>query len=136
MKKILLDTNAYAAFKRGDEEAVEILRYAGTIGLSPIVLGELLCGFAAGQRVAQNRRELNAFMESPRVEVIPVDEGTAEYYSHVYKGLKQKGRPIPTNDLWIAATALQHGTVVYTYDKHFFEVDGLIVGQQLSDFLP
>lgn len=92
MKQILLDTNAYAAFKRGDEEAVEILCYAGTIDLSTIVLGELLCGFAAGQRVAQNRRELNAFMESSRVEVISVDEGTAEYYSHVYIGFEAKGQ--------------------------------------------
>jgi tRNA(fMet)-specific endonuclease VapC len=68
-----LDTNAYAAFKRGAEEAVEILRRTEFIGVNAVVLGELLGGFAAGQREAENRRELNAFLNSPRVEFLAVD---------------------------------------------------------------
>ncbi len=136
LKNILLDTNAYSAFKRGDREAIEILRRAETIGISSIVLGELLSGFAAGAREADNRRQLNAFLESPRVTVLPVNGGTADFYARVYHGLKRKGKPIPVNDLWIAATALQHGFAVFTYDQHFREVEGLIVGRSMAEFLP
>ena len=136
LKNILLDTNAYSAFKRGDSESIEILRRAETIGISSVVLGELLSGFAAGAREADNRRQLNAFLESPRVTVLPVNEGTADFYARVYHGLKRKGKPIPVNDLWIAATALQHGFAVFTYDQHFREVEGLIVGCSMAEFLP
>lgn len=136
MRAILLDTNAYAAFKSGEEEAVEVLRYAETIGVSTIVLGELLSGFAAGNQEASNRRELTGFLESPRAVVLPIDEETAQFYAHVYRGLRRKGKPIPTNDLWIAATALQHGFALFTLDAHFSEVEGIILGRALSDFLP
>jgi len=136
LKNILLDTNAYSAFKRGDSASIEILRRAETIGVSSVVLGELLSGFAAGVREADNRRELNAFLESPRVTVLPVNEGTADFYARVYHALKRKGKPIPANDLWIAATAFQHGFAVFTYDQHFREVEGLIVGCSMAEFLP
>ncbi|HEC26166.1 MAG TPA: type II toxin-antitoxin system VapC family toxin [Gammaproteobacteria bacterium] len=136
MKQILLDTNAYAAFKRGDQDAIEIIRFAETIGLSTIVLGELLSGFSAGQRETKNRSELAAFLESSRVVIIPVDDKTAEYYAHIYLSLRRKGKPIPTNDLWIAAAALQHGLTVFTYDNHFFDIDGILVGNTLGSLLP
>ncbi len=109
MRDILLDTNAYAAFKRGDEDAVEIIRHAPRIGISVVVLGELLAGFAAGTREATNRRELQQFLRSDRVLVLTVDGDTAQRYSVVYLNLRRKGRPIPTNDLWIAASARSGG---------------------------
>lgn len=65
--RVLVDTNAYAAFKGGDPETVDVLRMADEIHLSVIVLGELLAGFAAGTQERRNRRELAAFMDSPRV---------------------------------------------------------------------
>ena len=136
MNPILVDTNAYAAFKRGDPEAVAILRAADTIGISAVVLGELLSGFTLGNREADNRRELSEFLASPRVNLLPVTEDTAGFYARVYQGLRRKGKPIPTNDLWIAATALQHGFAVFSHDRHFAEIDGLLTGQQLADFLP
>jgi predicted nucleic acid-binding protein len=136
MIPVLLDTNAYACFKRGDAEAVAILRTADTIGLSAVVLGELLSGFALGNREGENRRELSAFLASPRVTLLPVTEDTAEFYARVYQQLRRKGKPIPTNDLWIAAAALQHGFAVFSYDGHFAEIDGLLTGRQLVDFLP
>lgn len=136
MKRVLLDTNAYAAFKRGEQEAVEILRHADIIGLSAVVLGELLSGFKAGRKETDNRRELDAFLDSPRVALLPIDETTAGFYAHVYFHLKRKGKPIPTNDLWIAAVALQHGFVLFSYDRHFLDVEGLITAQRLTDFLP
>lgn len=136
MKEILLDTNAYAAFKRGDAEAVQVLQHASRIYLNTVILGELLAGFISGQWEARSRRELNAFLESSRVAILGLEEATAEFYARVYAGLRRKGRPIPTNDLWIAATALQHGIAVFTYDEHFLAVDGLIIGTRFVDFVP
>ena len=133
---ILLDTNAYVAFKRGNADAVEILRHADQIGISVIMMGELLAGFAAGSHEVRNQSELDAFLNSPRVNIIPVDQETTRHYAKIYKQLRQKGRPIPDNDMWIAATALQHRYVVFTYDKHFSRIDSLQVASKLDDMLP
>lgn len=136
MKSLLLDTNMYVAFKRGDGDAVELLRLADEVHLSSVVLGELLAGFAAGSRERRNREELTAFLESPRVRIDAVDEGTADFYGRIFALLRRKGRPIPTNDLWIAATALQHGLVLATRDDHFAAIEGLATAKTPSQLLP
>lgn len=136
MKRILMDTNAYAAFKRGDPAAQAIVQMADTLALSTVVLGELLGGFALGTRAERNRTELAAFLGSPRVAVLPISEVTARFYASVFATLRRKGRPIPTNDLWVAASGLEHGLALFTYDSHFREVDGLLAGSRLEDFLP
>jgi tRNA(fMet)-specific endonuclease VapC len=136
MKRVLLDTNAYVAFKRGEAEIVELLRLPDEIVLSTVVLGELLAGFAAGQREARNRQELAQFLASPRVVVVPVDETTASCYASVFALLRRKGRPIPVNDLWIAATALQHGLLLVTFDEHFQAIEGLMTATTPSQLLP
>jgi len=135
IREILLDTNAYSAFKRNSPDAIEIIRHALVIGINSIVVGELLAGFAVGKREALNRQELSQFLGSKRVKRLTADEGTAENYAIIYRNLRQKGQPIPTNDMWIAATALQHGFAVFTYDGHFQYVDGLIAGNRLLDFV-
>lgn len=132
---VALDTNAYTAFKLGRDEARAIVRRADTIGLSAAVVGELLAGFAAGGREKRNRAEFSRFLASPRVHVHAVSEATADYYARVYAALRAKGRPIPTNDLWIAASALEHGQRLYSYDAHFAQIDGLISGHSVEDFL-
>jgi len=131
--KILLDTNAYEAFKRADKSALEILSQAETIGINSVVLGELQAGFAGGSRESKNLAELNQFLQTPRIKLLPIDQTTAKYYAVVYKQLKSKGRPIPTNDMWIAASALQYGLALFTYDKHFSHLDNLRQGQQLGN---
>ena len=136
MRRILLDTNAYAAFKRGDARTLDILRHAPEIALNATVLGELLAGFASGGHAAKNRRELAEFLHSPRVRQLAVDSETAEHYAVLFSGLRRKGRPVPTNDLWIAASAMQHGYAVFSFDKHFSEMENLIEGSSLEDFLP
>lgn len=136
MRPILIDTNAYAAFMLGDMAAVEIIAHAERILLNSIVLGELLGGFAAGTREARNRAELARFLDSPRVEVVPMTSQTADSYALVYASLRRKGQPIPSNDLWIAASALEHGAALLTRDAHFGRIDGLRCGQRLEDFLP
>lgn len=136
MRPILIDTNAYTAFKLGDAATVEVLARADRLLMSAVVLGELLSGFAAGSRQARNRAELAAFLESPRVERVDVTAETADCYALVYAGLRRKGQPIPTNDLWIAASALEHGAALLTADAHFAHVDGLRCGRTLDEFLP
>lgn len=99
MMRILLDTNAYSAFKLGEPEAISVIQHAPLIGINSIVLGELYSGFAAGKREVENRRELKRFLDSPRVVLPPITASTADYYARVYLDLKRQGRPIPTNDM-------------------------------------
>ena len=134
MTPVLLDTNAYAAFKRGHADAVSVIRHAPAIVLNSIVLGELMGGFAAGTKEQQNREELDAFVASPRVRVAAVDAETAERYASVYAALRRAATPIPANDMWIAASALQHRLPVFTYDAHFRHVPGLFTGTTIADF--
>ncbi len=115
MKHILLDTNAYAAFKQGKKAAIEIIRHAPVVGINSVVLGELLAGFAKGNRNTENRKELQSFLRSSRVVMLSVDMQTAEDYAQIYLHLKQKGQPIPTNDIWIAASARQHDFAIFTF---------------------
>src|SRR5262245_16711420 len=131
MRQILLDTNAYTAFMLGEREVLEVLAHAERLYLNSIVLGELLGGFAAGTREARNRTELARFLDSPRLDGLAVTAQTADSYTLVYAGLRRKGQPIPTNDLWIAAIALEHGAALLTRDAHFSQIDGLRCGRRL-----
>ena len=84
MKKILIDTNVYVAFKAGNSEVTETFQRADSIGVSAIVLEELYSGFRMGKKEKQNRDELEEFLYSPRVEVLLIDETTAEYYAAIF----------------------------------------------------
>jgi tRNA(fMet)-specific endonuclease VapC len=136
MRAIAIDTNAYTAFKQGDEAIVGVLQHATDIIVSVTVLGELLAGFAAGSREGLNRGELTRFLDSPRVKVVICGARTADFYGLVYAALRKQGQPIPTNDLWIAASCLEHGVALLTLDEHFQYVGGLRVGARLENFLP
>ena len=127
MRRIIIDTNVYVAFKRNVPDVMKVLRGVEYIGINTVVLGELHSGFKGGQKEALNIKELEEFLDTPRVDVIPIDEMTAEFYAQVYWNLKRKGNPIPTNDMWIAASSLQHGLALFTLDTHFNLVDGLML---------
>ncbi len=127
MKRILLDTNAYAAFKKNDLLAVSTLKSVEYIGLDVIVLGELLSGFKGGFKEAENKRELEQFLDSPRVHIIQLDETTAAFYATIYWNLKKKGKPIPTNDIWVAASAMRHALSLFSFDDHFNHIEGLML---------
>lgn len=126
MKKILVDTNAYAAFKSNDPVALEVMRSSEYIGVNTVVLGELYSGFKGGSRENRNRKELAQFLDSPRVETVMIDEETAEFYAKIYWDLKRKGKPVPSNDMWVAASAMRHGLALFTFDDHFENIDGLL----------
>lgn len=126
MSRIFLDTSAYSAFKRGHVYLRNRIREASEIQLNPIILGELKAGFRKGSRLPENLAELAQFLESPRVTVVPVDEETAERYGVIQDALRRAGSPIPTNDIWIAASVMQHGSVLLTTDPHFRAVAQIV----------
>jgi len=103
------------------------LQEADEIYLNPVVLGELYAGFANSGKEKKNREILKEFFASPRVQVAVIDEETAERYMAIITYLWKKGTPIPTNDLWIAATAMQYGFKLITTDSHYLKVPQIIV---------
>lgn len=127
MRRVILDTNFYTAFKRNEPGAVALLKQAEYIGINSVILGELLAGFRCGSKERQNRKELDQFLDSPRVFTLAIDDETPEFYAQVFSELRQKGRPIPCNDLWLAASALQHGLALASYDEHFSNISGLLL---------
>lgn len=127
MNKILIDTNIYSGALRGDQDIVGVLRQAEHIGLSVISMGELFSGFKGGTREEENKRQLGIFLDSPRVTLYPVDEYTSQHYCAVLDQLRRSGTPIPTNDVWIAAVAFQHGLALFTRDSHFSKIEGLLL---------
>jgi tRNA(fMet)-specific endonuclease VapC len=123
--KTLLDTNVYSALMRGDRACLEHVRNAGQLALSTIVVGELLQGFYNGKRSAENVARLREFLDQPDVELLPVTYATADRFARVYAALRKRGTPIPTNDMWIAAHALETGGDLLSLDSHFQAIDGL-----------
>ncbi len=123
--KVLLDTNAYTALFRGHAGVVERVRRAEQVLLSIVVVGELLFGFRNGSRYETNRRELDDFLSDAYVSLLPVTLVTAERFGRIAAALRRKGRPLPTNDVWIAAHAMESGAELLSFDQHFRHVDGL-----------
>ncbi|MCP9809050.1 type II toxin-antitoxin system VapC family toxin [Cyanobium sp. HWJ4-Hawea] len=136
MRPISLDTNAYVNFKRGSAPCVEIINRTERLLISSTVIGELLAGFACGSQEARNRQELSQFLASPRVGQCPSSLATADTYALVYRDLRSKGRPIPTNDIWIAASAMEMGSILCSFDEHFQQVDGLRIIRSWAEALP
>jgi len=127
MRKVLIDTNIYSAFKRDDPVIVDAFQHFDFIGISVTVLAELYAGFKGSKREKRNRTELEAFMNSSRVHFIGHDRDTADFYAQIFNNLKENGTPIPTNDIWIAASAMQNGLALFSLDNHFSYISGLIL---------
>ncbi|MFO8111212.1 MAG: type II toxin-antitoxin system VapC family toxin [Desulfosalsimonadaceae bacterium] len=126
MKKVMIDTNIYSLAMKGDPQVVEVLQRIEQIGISAVSIGELFSGFRAGSREKRNREELEIFLDSPRVLVHSIEVETADFYAAILNRLKSAGTPVPTNDIWIAASAFQHGYKLFSNDKHFRFIHGLV----------
>ena len=120
---MILDTNALSAFADGDKDVGEILRRQPRVAVPVIVLGEFRYGIAGSRHRSIYESWLDAHLR--HVDVLPVTGETARSYAAVRVALKGAGTPIPANDAWIAALALQHRLPVLTRDRHFEAVPGL-----------
>ena len=130
--RVLLDTNAYAVLRRHGNDVEYILNHADIIYLSTIVMGELFAGFKRGSRESKNKTLFTSFIESPAVSIIPVSEETAKIYAQIKYEIGLVGKPIPSNDIWIAAHAMEIGAVIITYDRHFLKIPGLRLWDEIK----
>lgn len=121
--EVLLDTNIVVALLKSEPAARDRFEQQGEASISIVTLGELLFGAERSQRADDNRQRAEAFADGCTVR--GVSRETARRYGVIKKQLKEKGRPIPENDIWIAATAQEHDLVLVTRDPHFQEIDAL-----------
>ena len=125
MRHVLIDTNAYCSLLVGDEAVLDAIATAETLYMSVFVMGELLAGFRGGRKQQQNLRTLHTFLAKPTVSILDATQETAEVFGGIKHDLKKAGTPIPMNDVWIAAHAMETGSVLVSYDAHFEKVPGL-----------
>jgi tRNA(fMet)-specific endonuclease VapC len=118
----LLDTNIVAAVLNEDQQVARQLK-GHTIFLSAVTIGELSYGVDASRQITANRARLNAM--ASQTSVLAVNRFTANWYGRIKNQLRTIGRPIPDNDIWIAATAAEHGLTLVSRDAHFSYIDGL-----------
>lgn len=123
--RILLDTNTYSAMVQGHENVCALVRMSERVFFSTVVIGELLAGFRGGSRFDSNRRVLDEVLDSPYVRGITVTRATADRFARIWAALRAKRHPIPTNDVWIAAHAMETGADLVSFDDHFAAIDGL-----------
>ena len=123
--RILLDTDAYSASMRGHPAVADRVRRASEVLLSAIVVGELLFGFRSGSRYEKNLNDLEDFLSNRYVTFVRVTRTTSDRFARIASALRAKGRPIPTNDIWIAAHAMETGADLLSFDQHYEAVDGL-----------
>jgi tRNA(fMet)-specific endonuclease VapC len=121
----LLDTNAYVGLKRGHDAVAQLVRSSSELAVSMIVVGELLFGFRNGTKYERNTAELDEFLDQARVRVLPVTRTTADRFGRIAAALRKTGKPIPSNDIWIAAHTFESGGELITFDRHFEAVPGL-----------
>lgn len=121
--RLALDTNAYSALQSGKSPGLySLVQQVEELYLPFVVIGELSAGFRLGSKAKENAQKLQAFTSSGVVDVLFADDDTINYYAEVWATLNKNGRPIPTNDVWIAALCLQFGCSLATGDKHFEQV--------------
>ena len=127
--RVALDTNIYSLLGRGsvNDETAQLIQSADSLGLPVIVLAELYAGFRQGKLKDKNIQNLKKFLLLKNVEVLNTTLDTSEIYGDMHFQLAQMGKPIPTNDLWIAALVAENGYTLCTADQHFKLIEGLPV---------
>lgn len=121
----LLDTSIVIPYRANDPSVVRELEKAESVFLPVVTVGELLFGALKSPRSEENRQWIETFVG--RIALLDCDLETARIYADIRNALRLAGKPIPENDLWIAAIALQHNLTLVARDKHFQEVPGLTV---------
>ncbi|SRR5258706_3133316 len=121
--KFLLDTNIVIALFANDKNVLAQLKSADEVFIPSTVLGELYYGANKSSRSRINIARIDEF--AAENQILAIDGETARYYGEVKNSLRAKGKPIPENDIWIAALSRQYKHMLVTYDKHFSEVEGI-----------
>ena len=119
MKAIVLDTNVLIRFFAHIDKIPKSFSSYETVLIPSTVIGEYRAGLYDTRTGNENARKLSEYLSRTTVRIVPVGERTAEMYAKVYQALRAQGRPIPQNDIWIAASALEHGADIATHDEHF-----------------
>lgn len=127
MSAVLIDTNIYCDAMRGDPPAVSVFQRFDQILMSPVVIGELMSGFKSGSREKSNLAQLRQFLAQDRVRVTAISAETSEFYAFILEELRKNGTPVPTNDIWIAASAMESGAHLATRDRHFAKIKGVLL---------
>jgi len=130
VSKLLLDTNAYIALLKGDEDVLNASAEAERLFMTVVVLAELYTGFKGGNKERTNRKVLKTFINKPTVRILNVTRDTSEIFADIKNTLRKAGQPIPINDIWIAASTQETGSWLVTFDKHFSYVPGLRLWQK------
>jgi tRNA(fMet)-specific endonuclease VapC len=125
--KFVLDTTAYSEFNRGDLRLKKWFSSEHQIVIPLIVVGELRAGFAAGSKKNENEQLLQRFLDSPNVITITLSNKTTQQFADIYLKLRQLGTPMGTNDMWIAALALDESIPILTLDNDFSNIKGLVL---------
>ena len=120
-----MDTSAYSRMRAGDMGLVELLAAAESLLMPVVVLGELEAAFELGSRARANRQALSEFLAEPFVDVLPVTTDVARRYGQLFAQQRRSGRPVPVNDLWIAAATVDCGGHLVTYDQDFGRIAAL-----------
>ena len=121
--KYLLDTNIVIALLAGDQAVEARVRNTANVALAPPLIGELYFGAQKSEKVTENLHRIYMFIEQHTL--FSCDLETAQWYGIIKDRLRRKGSPIPDNDIWIAAIAMQHDLILVTRDSHFNEVESL-----------
>lgn len=124
--KLCLDTNAYSRFVAGNETLRTLLENAREIIVPAAVVAESYHGFSNGSKFQRNVMVFESFLSLPCVRVQPADKQIAVRWGLIAASLRRKGRPIPVNDVWIAATAFETASILLSYDRHFDAIEGLL----------
>lgn len=120
--RIVLDTSAYSHFRSNHAGVVDRIATADRVYLPTIVLGELEAAFRRGRRTGDNRAMLEEFLREDFVGVLPVTTDVARRYGELFVELRTAGTPIPINDIWIAATTIDAGAELVTFDTDFQQI--------------
>lgn len=117
--RVVLDTSAYSRLRGADDTVISLLAAAEVVLVPTVVIGELEAGFRLGTRLADNQARLGEFLREPFVGELPVTRDVASRYGQLFAELRKAGTPVPVNDVWIAATTLDAGAHLITFDRDF-----------------
>jgi tRNA(fMet)-specific endonuclease VapC len=123
--RLLIDSNRLIDFCAGAEEVIRVLESAALLYIPFVVLAEIRAGALVTKRGQNQVRVLQTLLNQPGVHSLHSSDSTTHHYSSIYTQLKKAGTPIPTNDIWIAALAIEHDLILYSRDAHFDQIPSL-----------